>query len=426
MTNLRFSLALALLLALTGISTVALGQERVSKEFTKRYEAGVDAFNLGKYAEARGHFEKARTLEPKLPGPYRYLAAVAQREERWEDCLGLAAEAVKLNPKSNQFENTQQIHEGCRQGLGRAPREVELGSGGAIAVVANVDGATIRLNGLRYGATPMAPRAFAAGEVEIAVEAKGYLPQTRNVEIIVGLVTDVVFDLGVDPTAVKTEEINPKATEDVKFGWVKFTVAAGLEAKVVVDGQLSSTDDKGFHSSTPGLKTVEISVVGAETWRRRVRFVRGQRRVIEVAVVSSDERAAARKRGYYGLAGAAVFGLAGASFSILESRAYYDARSIANTESARPTTVSPEISSAIAEVRTRADLADAETRSKRYAVLATVAYGAAAASLGVAVYYFLKERPVEVPNAPPPVAITPLLNESDRGLGFVVSSAVSW
>ena len=54
-------------------------------ELTKEFQAGVDAFRLGHFAEARTHLEKARDMDPKLPGPHRFLAAVAQSEGHWQD-----------------------------------------------------------------------------------------------------------------------------------------------------------------------------------------------------------------------------------------------------------------------------------------------------------------------------------------------------
>ena len=40
--------------------------------------AGVDAYRLGKYEQARNHLEKARDLDQKLTGPHRFLTEVAQ------------------------------------------------------------------------------------------------------------------------------------------------------------------------------------------------------------------------------------------------------------------------------------------------------------------------------------------------------------
>ena len=46
-----------------------------SKEVTREFQAGVDAFRLGKHDEARKHLERAKQLDPKLPGPNLHIKA---------------------------------------------------------------------------------------------------------------------------------------------------------------------------------------------------------------------------------------------------------------------------------------------------------------------------------------------------------------
>jgi len=83
------SLALACLL-------VAATAHAQNADLTKEFQAGIDAFRLGKYDEARAHLEKARDVDPKLPGPYRFLAAVAQAQGKWDDCIANARKALEL------------------------------------------------------------------------------------------------------------------------------------------------------------------------------------------------------------------------------------------------------------------------------------------------------------------------------------------
>ena len=47
----------------------AQAQPAPSPEVAKEFQAGVDAFRLGKFDDARAHLEKARKLDDKLPGP---------------------------------------------------------------------------------------------------------------------------------------------------------------------------------------------------------------------------------------------------------------------------------------------------------------------------------------------------------------------
>src|SRR5437870_13907156 len=78
----------------------ALAQPVPPAELTKEFQAGVDAFRLGNYDEARVHLEKARAIDPKLPGPHRFLAAVAKAQNKWQECIDGARKALELNPTS--------------------------------------------------------------------------------------------------------------------------------------------------------------------------------------------------------------------------------------------------------------------------------------------------------------------------------------
>ena len=72
-----------------------LGTARAqTPEVAREFQAGVDAFRLGKYDEARVHLEKARALDPKLPGPHRFLAAVAQAQGKSDECIAEARAAI--------------------------------------------------------------------------------------------------------------------------------------------------------------------------------------------------------------------------------------------------------------------------------------------------------------------------------------------
>ena len=100
------------------VSHVASAQ---SNDVTKVFQAGVDAFRLGKFDEARKHLEKARDLDPKLPGPHRFLAAVDQAQARFPECMKSAFKALELNPRSTEAPDTRKLYESCRVSAGRSP-----------------------------------------------------------------------------------------------------------------------------------------------------------------------------------------------------------------------------------------------------------------------------------------------------------------
>jgi tetratricopeptide (TPR) repeat protein len=172
-------------------STVAHAQPSLTNEF----QAGVDAFRLGKLDEARAHLEKARRIDPKLAGPHRFLAAVARAQKRWDDCITSARTALVLNPRSTEADDTRRVHDECRVSAGREPYRGELGDKAAITVVTDVDSATVRINGLTYGGTPLAPRPITAGALEIEVRKAGYRPCRTRVTALPGIVTDARLTL---------------------------------------------------------------------------------------------------------------------------------------------------------------------------------------------------------------------------------------
>src|SRR5687767_6090288 len=142
MTRLHWPRAAILAAALVVVSIAApAAAQQVSPQFTREYQAGIDAYRLGQYAEARTHLRRAAEFEPKLPGPHRWLAAVDLAEEKWADCIANARRAIKLNPQSSEIVATRELHDQCRSAAGRTPFVGDFESGGAVAVTSNTAGA---------------------------------------------------------------------------------------------------------------------------------------------------------------------------------------------------------------------------------------------------------------------------------------------
>jgi tetratricopeptide (TPR) repeat protein len=192
----RWSPGLALSVGLAGLLVpVAPLAAAPSAQLTRAFQAGVDAYRLGKYDDARAQLEKARSLDPKLPGPHRFLAAVAQAQQRWTDCIAETRRALQLNPQSHEVAETRKLHDSCRGSAGRPIYRAELGDGAAIAVTANVTGATVRIAGLRYGGTPVEPRLIKPGAIKLDVDKQGYKAAHVAVDVLPGIVTDVEVTL---------------------------------------------------------------------------------------------------------------------------------------------------------------------------------------------------------------------------------------
>lgn len=194
--HVRLSPGLVLSIGLAGLLVPAAPLAAApSAQLTRAFQAGVDAYRLGKYDDARARLEQARSIDPKLPGPHRFLAAVAKAQQRWTDCITETRRALQLNPQSRELSETRKLHDSCRGSAGRPTYRPELGDGAAIAVTANVTGATVRIAGLRYGGTPVEPRLIKPGAIKLDVDKQGYKAAHVAVDVLPGIVTDVEVTL---------------------------------------------------------------------------------------------------------------------------------------------------------------------------------------------------------------------------------------
>ncbi|HTM21105.1 MAG TPA: hypothetical protein VL172_11370, partial [Kofleriaceae bacterium] len=309
-------------------------------QFLKNFDDGVLEFNraaaTGDYEPARKLFMKALDFEKSCPGPYRYLAEVAAKQGKYEECLEHAVKVVKLAPSSNFAPIVRTTHAECRKLLGRPDFRDQFGAGGAIWVdTPGVDGAKVKLNGLTMGGTPFEPRPFALGPVDVEVEKAGYLGNKASAEILPGLVTDVIFKLKEDPNAVKNGGGNGKPGEDTTDGWVKLDLKQPA-ATVTWDGGPPTLDEQGRIRAKPGLHDVRIEAAGHDPWTRRVQVARGQSRTILVDLRDSAERRSTRMKGWIALGAAAALTAAGGFFAIKENAAYEEASDIWKIETDRP------------------------------------------------------------------------------------------
>lgn len=289
------------------------------KEVTREFQAGVDAFRLGKHDAARKHLERANQLDPKLPGPNRFLAAVAQAQGRFADCVTSARTAIELNPTSQELADTRKLHDDCRRAAGRPSYTQELGDKAAIGVTANVGGATVKISGLVYGATPLEPRPIPAGSHELELTKTGYLPAKLTVTALAGIVTDVEADLAPDPAAERATEagtkVVPRATGLLILKGLTRAHPTVAEARsdnflieVFIDGATGhprrdyDPQTRGDHDRfdlPPGIHVVEVQSSGVDPWRRRVRITAGQTVEVEVTPVITVSRERIRTKGLW-------------------------------------------------------------------------------------------------------------------------------
>lgn len=341
---------------------------RADDKVTHEFEAGIDAFRLGKYDEAREHLEKAIAMNPALPGPHRFLAAVSQAQGRFEDCIASARTAIELNPRSSEIADTRKVHDACRSSAGRAVFRDELGDGAAIAVVTSVPGATVTISGLGYGGTPLAPRRIKPGTHDVAVEKSGYRPAHASVNALPGIVTDVIFELVPDPSF--TSQITPAETT------AALTIRGG--ESVVLDGVTVAFKSGEPLPLAPGEHLVEVRAHDMEPWRRRVKLDPRQQRTLVPEFETSH--AHIRTRGWLAIGAGAGFALVGG---------------------------------------VTASLAGDAEGSSRTALLSVmgVSFGVTAVGLGLGLYWVISGRPADR-DAPPPFALAPIEGGALASTGF--------
>lgn len=376
------------------LATPAFAQE--ATDLSKVFQAGVDAYRLGKYDEARTHLEKARDLDPRLPGPYRFLAALGHVQGKWDECTKNAYKALEVNPKSSEAPDTRKLYEECRRSAGRSPYAQELGDSAAVAVTANVPGAAVTINALGYGATPLEPRPITPGELEVTIEKQGWKPQTLKVNAIAGIVTDIAVDLEPDPAAQAAMKVT--AQEVPKIGWLMFPQGAHT---VSIDGKVTPPAERV--ELAPGTHTLEVQAPGKDPWRRRFRITVGQKTTVPAPeLVDSAQREATETRGYYvvGAGGALLIG--GFAAALISRDAAAEARDIVRFERARNPSQPLEN---VAPIRTRADLNDARDKASRFALYSNVSYGLGLVGVGVGAYFLYKGG--RESHDPPPFAIAP-------------------
>ncbi len=423
--------ALSLWVAL--LATPAAAQPKVRKDFEAAYNTGQDAFALGELDKARAAFEKARQIQPELAGPYRWLAAIAHTQERWEDCLREGEDYLTRAPTGSHSDEIRKIHGECRDKLGRPLFTGVFAGAGALSIITRVEGkevegVIIRIDGMRTGATRLNPRVVTTGKHSIDLEHPEYINKKVEVDVIPGIVVDLVVDMERDPNAKVVHGHTDDKPTEVDSAWVTFAVDAPSPT-ILVEGDPVTPDEKGQIEERPGTYDVEIRADGYVPWRRRVRFLRGQRRTVTAKLVGVDERAGYRKKGYLALGAAGVFLTSGVVFGILESQAREDAQDIYDIERQRPVDAmgNPAFTDEI-PLQTRADLQDATDRAKRHRLVSGISLGLGAAALGVSVYYFVKERPVEREGFDLPIAVVPI-GDGDggvAGVGATYSAEVDW
>jgi hypothetical protein len=406
---------------------LAGGRAEAQQDLQKQFELCQDSFNLGKYDDAQVCFEKVIDLDKTKPGPWRWLGRTALAQKRYEECVRAATQAMRINPKSSQSAEVKKDIDTCRAALGRPAYPGTIPEKqGALAVIANVEGAAVLVDGIKKGATPLAPFPLNPGAREVHVERKGYLSADVPVDVVVGIVVDVEVVLEADPNASMEDRLGQVTPADeVKVGWLVAALTVP-GAMMMIDGKPVTPGEGGTIEGEPGIHTVEVTAEGHEPWRRRVVVVRGQKRPLAIGLKKTEDRRRERRLGYIAFGAAAAAGAAGVVFGLLENSVFEDAQDWAEIERTRPAGSSPPAGSPEATVHTREDLQELADKGARYALISNISYGAAAVALGVSIYYFIQERSEERKGYPLPMAIVPTVGPEGEVGTQVVYTKELW
>ncbi|MBI4511263.1 MAG: PEGA domain-containing protein [Deltaproteobacteria bacterium] len=394
--------------------------------FQENWDRGLDAFNLGKYEDAWIAFERARDADPSKPGPYRYLGRTARALKRWSECVANSTQALRLNPTSQFSADVRKDVEICRKAFGRPPFPGKLAEDqGAISVNASVEGASVEVDGLKKGATPLLPFPVNPGKHRIHLERQGYHAVDVEVDVVPSIVLDVDAAMEVDQSVAKKDDSAGSAETKVNHGWLVFTTDAS--STILFDGAPVTLAEGGTLQAAPGIHILEVQEDGHEPWRRRVTVVRGQKRAVTVTLKRTEDRLRERRSGFIALGVAAAAGTTGVVFGMLSNARLEQAEDILRVERKRPSgaELSPDLPEAT--VHTREELSDLGAEGKRYGMISNIAYGVGAIALGASIYYFVLERSAERKGYELPMAVVPIVGpDGEVGAQVVYSGGIGF
>jgi len=200
-----------------------------SDELAKgHYMAGKAYYDQARYAEAIREFEEAYRLSPKND----LLFNIAQAHER-AGHLDKAVEYLKRYLADASVKDRASVSERLRN------LEARLQQTG-ITLQANVDGATVEVDGKAVGKTPLsAPIQASPGSHELKVSREGYLPFSAFISVSAGSMVTVNAKLTPGESAGQSAPTPRAHRRGYTWTWVTGGVAAALLITCAVTGGLA-------------------------------------------------------------------------------------------------------------------------------------------------------------------------------------------
>ncbi len=250
--------------------------EETRRELAKQlFLQANDLSRDGRFGDAIPLYERAVNLAPDVGNLYRNLAMALKAVGRCKDAIGHFNRYLELRPDAPDRQQVRDERRACVDQVGSATGPTTAPSlDGRLSLSCNVEGATVRVDGVTMGRTPLNPLVLQPRTYNISVEKAGYeLWQQR-------LPVDSGRDLVVAVTLLKTEAPGPTVVErPVKRpvnipAWV--TVGAGGAALLtgVALTIVSVLDQKEFddagRTSVDGETRIDLSQKRAKQLEDRI------------------------------------------------------------------------------------------------------------------------------------------------------------
>lgn len=236
--------------ALFILSSPAFADETATLDARERFGRGLRLFDEGDNAGALAEFERAYELSPHPVVLYNIGLVYA--------ALGRAVEATDTLDKVLREPSALGAQKAERARAVRAEQAARIAE---LAVSCNVDGATVEVDGVKVGKTPLVkPLRVASGSRVVGVVAPGYVPERRALSIAGGVRKALAFEL--EPLASKLGHLA-----------LETRVPA---AEVLVDGaRVGTTPLASPLALAPGQHRLELVRPGYRSARRTVRVSEG-------------------------------------------------------------------------------------------------------------------------------------------------------
>jgi len=147
-------------------------------------QRGIEALDAGDPQGALSEFEKAISLVPDAPVPYRYKGLALERLGRWQEAIDSYNVYLEKRPDTAEAGEIRTRLDKIRS------EHLE----GILALQCTPAGARVQLDGADAGVTPVELK-VAPGEHAVEVSAAGYLPRRFSVAVVAGKMIMVPCEL---------------------------------------------------------------------------------------------------------------------------------------------------------------------------------------------------------------------------------------